>query len=153
MVDDIIHAGRLIEEAEEIKELLEQVDAPAEGYETPKLMAGKSAVVEEEQRIEQHEQDVGIWKNVPSVIGQYSKYPNTVRKAAVQVRLFTLPDAPAEKEYAEILDGVLAKPDPLIYISADVRNFHEGRYYVFVTYQKIEYKQIMPPRETKGPKQ
>jgi hypothetical protein len=87
------------------------------------------------------------WSSMPSVVDQASLYPESVRKVGAFVKVFDLSNTEQLTEW----NSYLQKAQQQAVVLHDVqRNFHEGKYYVYVLVNEFSFRKIIP--EPDGPK-
>jgi hypothetical protein len=83
-----------------------------------------------------------VWRDKPSVSDQAAKHPGTVKLAAPVTLTLNL-SVPAELKKLNEVQKLAAHSDgPLCSIVDLDRRFHDGVWYVYLTYAKILYQQL-----------
>lgn len=87
----------------------------------------------------------GKWCEEASFENQLNAYPGTCKKTGIKVKLFTLP------EDEEPLNDLLAKIEPhgaprVMLEGGLQKEFHDGKYYVLVSYREVSYLKLIPKR-------
>lgn len=101
---------------------------------------------EEEEEAEEAGEQVGAsnarWGNAPSVRNQIINHPDTVRMVEPQSAVIdpSIPDQLTELN--RIQKESSREEDPKLAITEYERKFHDGKWSVFLTYSKIQYRQI-----------
>lgn len=87
----------------------------------------------------------GAWTNRPSVVGQYTdpRYAAFVRKGPLIPAVFDLGKPAQVKKLVALLARANPNKDPEIHVQGDVKQVVGSKWLCCVTYQVIEYQQII----------
>jgi hypothetical protein len=87
------------------------------------------------------------WQDTPSIDGQATKHPTTVRGTGVITEVFDLSDAAQLARY-NALNAQATTKNPTIIVVKDQSQFAEktGGWMVFFQYRKIQFRKLVPEK-------
>lgn len=86
--------------------------------------------------------------DVPSLQGQLLTHPDSVKSSQRLVKVFDLSIAEDAQAYADIKAKTLPDDSPIYVIETEVREFHNGVFYVFLQYVQLKYKNLAPRQKS-----
>jgi hypothetical protein len=87
----------------------------------------------------------GKWYPEASYQDQYARFPGTTKESGIKIKTFALPTD--EDALNELLAYTEPYTAPRFKLEGGLqREFHEGKFYVLVSYREISYLKIIPKR-------
>jgi hypothetical protein len=88
------------------------------------------------------ELEAGAWRSAPSVRNQAVKYPDTIRLADPETKILNLSDTAQLAEYNRIQKASADQDTRTLAITELDRQIFEGSWVVFITFFKVQYREI-----------
>ena len=82
------------------------------------------------------------FQSVPSIPNQILKYPDTVRRTKTSAEVLNLSDVSDLAKWNRLLESTGNENGPTVEILDHERKFHEGSWYVYVSYSNLQYQKL-----------
>lgn len=109
---------------------------------------GQPPVVETEEIDEAEAFEHGDWQDKPTLVNQFTKFPNTSRVLPPQYACFSV-GGPDSDTQLKSLNELMARSgnlheSPRIIVEHEQRECVDGIYKILVKYRPIQYKKLVP---------
>lgn len=101
---------------------------------------------------ERNTEESVVWQDIPSMKGQYEKFPESTRTVNSKVDVFDL----SKPEDKDSLNKIMTKrvgaavTDPLVVIHEMDKQFYQGVFYVYILHSQVQYKKLIPSKKDVG---